>query len=173
MSGTQIKRAWVADTGPDRYRRGLYTFFFRSSPAPSLGLFDAPDGTASCTRRNRSNSPLQSLTLLNDEAFLEFAGALAKRTLKEGGAADQNRLNYAYRLVLGRTPAPKESARLLKFLSDQRQVYTEDSNAAANLLTRHGMTADPDASPSQNTELAAWTSVGRVLFNLDDFMTRE
>lgn len=173
MSGTQIRRAWNEDTGPDRYRRGIYTFFFRSSPPPSLGLFDVPDGTSSCTRRNRSNSPLQSLTLLNDEAFVEFAGALAKRTLQEGGAGDSARLDYAYRLVLGRNPSPKESARLLAFLKVQRQTYSEDSAAAASLLTRPGMTAETNADAADKMELAAWTSVGRILFNLDDFMTRE
>ena len=173
MSGTQITRAWNTDTGPDRYRRGIYTFFFRSSPPPSLGLFDAPDGTTSCTRRNRSNSPLQSLTLLNDEAFVEFAGALAKRTLKEGGASDADRFNYFYELVLGRKPLAKESARLTAFLAAQRQAYNEDAKSAADLLTRPGMTLEAGAPLAQAAELAAWTSVARVMFNLDDFMTRE
>jgi hypothetical protein len=151
MSGTQVQRPWPTDTGPNRYRRGMYTFFFRASPAPSLGLFDAPDGTSSCTRRIRSNSPLQALTLLNDETFLEFAGALAKRTMKEGGTTDQSRLDYSFLLVLGRKPQPKEADRLHTFLAAQRQVYA----------------AHPES------ELAAWTAVGRVMFNLDDFMTRE
>ncbi|HXJ39564.1 MAG TPA: DUF1549 and DUF1553 domain-containing protein, partial [Bryobacteraceae bacterium] len=173
MNGTQIKRAWDTDTGDNRYRRGVYTFFFRSLPAPSLALFDAPDGTSSCTRRVRSNSPLQSLTLLNDEAFLEFAGALAKRTLKEGGATDQDRMNYAWLLVLGRRPQPAESARLMKYLAEQKQVFTEDSKSAEELLTRPGMTASPGAGKQELAQLAAWTAVGRVLFNLDDFMTRE
>ncbi|MCU1325938.1 MAG: cytochrome [Bryobacterales bacterium] len=173
MNGTQIKRAWDTDSGPDRYRRGVYTFFFRSLPAPSLSLFDAPDGTSSCTRRIRSNSPLQSLTLLNDEAFLEFAGALAKRAVKEGGATDQDRMNYAWQLVVGRKPQAPESIRLMKYLADQKQVYTEDSKAAEELLSRPGMMAPPNASKAAMAELAAWTAVGRVLFNLDDFMTRE
>jgi hypothetical protein len=173
MSGTQIKRPWDADVGPERYRRGVYTFFFRSSPPPSLGLFDAPDGTQSCTRRIRSNSPLQSLTLLNDEAFVEFAGALAERVVKEGGSADPDRLAYIYELVLGRKPEPKEAARLLKFVADQRQVYREDAKSADNLLTRPGMMADANASAANKAELAAWTSVGRVMLNIDEFMTRD
>jgi mono/diheme cytochrome c family protein len=173
MSGTQIKRPWDADTGPERYRRGMYTFFFRSSPPPALALFDAPDGTASCTRRIRSDSPLQSLTLMNDEAFLEFAGALAERVVKDGDSSDHDRLDYAYQLVLGRKPISKESARLLTFLAQQRQVYTEDGKSARDLLTRPGMTAEPGVAAGQIAEIAAWTSVGRVLFNLDEFMTRE
>jgi hypothetical protein len=171
MNGAQIRRNWDTDTGPNRYRRGIYTFFFRSNPAPSLGLFDTPDGTSSCTRRVRSNSPLQALTLMNDESFLEFAGALTKRTLKEAGGSDQDRLNYAYLLVLGREPLARESARLMKFLADQRQVYAEDSKAVSDLFTRPGMTLD--AAGANPVELAAWTSVSRVMFNLDDFMTRE
>src|SRR5262249_2062640 len=145
MGGTQIKRPWNTDTGPNRYRRGVYTFFFRSSPPPALGLFDAPDGTFSCTRRIRSTSPLQSLTLLTDEAFLELAGALAKRVLRDGGAAEQDRLTYAYRLALARPPSALERSRMLTFLAQQRQVYSEDTKAAANLLARPGMTPDATA----------------------------
>ena len=167
MSGTQVKRPWPVETGPNRYRRGIYTFFFRASPAPSLALFDAPDGTAACTRRIRSNSPLQALTLLNDEAFMEFAEALAKRTIREGGSSDQSRLNYAFVLALGRRPLDSESTRMASFLTQQRKVYAADPNAMRQLLVKAGAGAEP--SP----DLAAWISVGRVLFNLDDFMTRE
>jgi hypothetical protein len=167
MSGTQVKRPWPTETGPNRYRRGIYTFFFRASPAPSLSLFDAPDGTAACTRRIRSNSPLQALTLLNDEAFMEFAEGLAKRTVREGGSTDQSRLNYAFVLALGRKPLDQESTRMASFLTQQRKVYEADPNAMKQLLVKAG--AGADASPDS----AAWISVGRVIFNLDDFMTRE
>jgi hypothetical protein len=106
---------------------------------------------------------------MNDEAFLEFAGALAKRIVKDGGATDRDRLNYGYLLVLGRKPMPREATRLMNFLADQKQVYTEDSKAVADLFTRPGMTQPATGG----AELAAWTSVSRVMFNLDDFMTRE
>jgi len=167
MSGTQVKRPWPTETGPKRYRRGIYTFFFRASPAPSLSLFDAPDGTAACTRRIRSNSPLQALTLLNDEAFMEFAEGLAKRTVREGGSTDQSRLNYAFVLALGRKPLDQESTRMASFLTQQRKVYAADPNAMKQLLTKAGV------GPNSSADLAAWISVGRVIFNLDDFMTRE
>ena len=173
MKGSQTSRPWNTNTDGDRYRRGVYTFFFRGLPAPSLALFDAPDGTSSCTRRIRSNSPLQSLTLLNDEAFLEFAGALAKRTVKEGGTTDQDRMNYAWLLVVGRKPQASESLRLMKYLAEQKQVYTEDSKSAEELLKRPGMAAPAGADKNTIAQLAAWTAVSRVLFNLDDFMTRE
>ena len=99
----QVKRDWPTSTGDDRFRRGLYTFVYRASPSPSLSVFDAPDGYQSCTRRNRSNTPLQALTLLNDAAFVELAGALAD-VVRAQGAAE------AFRRCTGRRPDAEESA---------------------------------------------------------------
>ncbi len=114
---TQVVREWPTATGEDRYRRGMYTYFRRSAGHPSLITFDAPDGTASCTRRMRSNTPLQALTLLNDEAEVEFAEKLAARILKEAPADDASRLRYAFLLTLQREPRPREAARLLTMVS--------------------------------------------------------
>jgi hypothetical protein len=144
---TQVKRAWDTSKGPDRYRRGVYTFFQRSAPHPALILFDAPDATVTCTRRIRSNSPLQALTLLNDEAFFEFAQALADRVLGQPADNDAARLRLAFLYTLNRTPSPEEESRLLRIVEAQRDSKREDK--------------------------AAWTAVGRVLLNLDEFMTRE
>ena len=99
----QIKRAWKTSTGADRHRRGLYTFVYRASPAPALSVFDAPEGFSACTRRNRSNTPLQALTLLNDQAFVEFAEALAEIIGEEGVEA-------AFRRCTGRRPDHEELA---------------------------------------------------------------
>jgi len=176
MSGTQVKRPWPTETGPNRYRRGMYTFFFRASPAPNLALFDAPDGTSSCTRRIRSNNPLQALTLLNDDAFIEFALAMARRTLKEAPDSDRDRLNFAYVLATGRRGGDKELARLEQFLASQRQLYQSNPSAAAQFAAKFAVKDDQSslaANPKQVTELAVWSAVSRVLFNLDDFMTRE
>jgi hypothetical protein len=182
MAVTQVKREWLTATGPDRYRRGLYTFFYRSVPHPSLALFDAPDATAACTRRVRSDSPLQALTLLNDEAYIEFSRALAKRILKEAPAGDAQRLDYAFLLTLGRKPQAVERERLQRFLSLQRDEYRSDPTSASLLVVKEQVF---DSSPNGNVvgeegvdtkaipELAAWTAVSRVFFNLDDFMTRE
>jgi hypothetical protein len=142
---TQVPRTWEASNGPDRYRRGLYTYFWRSAPHPDLTVFDAPEALAACTRRNRSNTPLQALTLLNDQGFFEFAQALAKRILRESKEADGERIGYAFRLCLGRQPNSRE-----------RQTLER-------LLARLG-----DKEP-----LDAWTSIARVLLNLDEFITRE
>ena len=182
MAVTQVKREWPAAVGKDRYRRGLYTFFYRSAPYPGMGLFDAPDATASCTRRVRSNSPLQALTILNDQTYIEFGRALAKRIQSEAGATDADRLNYAFLVTLGRKAKPAELERLTRFLVLQRDEFRTDTTSASLLV----MTPQVfDSSPTENEEeevaidpktipeLAAWTSVARVLFNLDDFMTRE
>ena len=115
MTLGQMKRDWTPSTGPDRYRRGLYTFFWRATPHPSLIVFDAPDGTQACTRRIRSNTPLQALTLLNDEAFFEFARALAARLLREA-SCDADRIRLAFRLCLGREPAAEERRTLAGLL---------------------------------------------------------
>ncbi len=101
MSQGQVKREWKTSSGEDRYRRGLYTFMYRATPAPSLNVFDAPEGNATCTRRNRSNTPLQALTLLNDTAFFEFAQALAKIVEEEGVEA-------AFQRCTSRKPTPEE-----------------------------------------------------------------
>jgi mono/diheme cytochrome c family protein len=164
---TQIPRQWVASTGPDRYRRGLYTFVWRSAPHPDLVVFDAPDGTQTCTRRNRSNTPLQALALLNDEGFLEYSRALACRTLSEGPVDDSGRLAYAFRLCLGRSPSARESAVLTRLLDDQRKVFDDDPPSALRLI------GTPPPCAVGATQRGAWISVARALLNLDEFITRE
>jgi hypothetical protein len=163
---TQVPRDWKANVGPDRYRRGLYTWFWRSAPHPDLVVFDAPDALGACTRRNRSNTPLQALTLLNDQGFFEFAQALAARVLREGGAADSERVRHAFRLCLARSPGPREEQTLLRLLSGQREAFARQP-AEARALVPAGVTE------AQATEQAAWVSVARVLLNLDEFITRE
>ena len=110
---TQVDRVWKTETGLDRYRRGIYTFSQRSALHPSLAVFDAPDGVVTCTRRIRSNSPLQALTLLNDEAYIEFAQGLARLMEKDG-------LEAGYLAALGRKPTPVESDRIQTFLNTKR-----------------------------------------------------
>ena len=121
MSLGQVKRVWNTSKGPDRTRRGLYTFTYRVTPPPAFAVFDAPDGLASCTRRNRSNTPLQALTLLNDPAFFEAAQALAAVIEKEGLAA-------AFVRCTSRQPEPAELAVLkpLDRLSAARALLNLD-----------------------------------------------
>ena len=182
MAVTQVKREWPTGAGPDRYRRGVYTFFYRSAPHPSLALFDAPDASSACTKRVRSNSPLQALTFLNDEAYIEFARAMAKRVLNEGPQTEAQRLDYAFLVALGRKPKPAEHERLARFLTIQRDEYLSDPTSASLMVIKEqvfdsspggAMEGEQTVDPKQIPELAAWTAVARVLFNLDDFMTRE
>ena len=167
MTLGQTKREWMASHGEDRYRRGLYTFFWRATPHPALMVFDSPDGMSACTRRPRSNTPLQALTLLNDEAFVEFAQALATRLLKEEAKSDGERLERAVRLCLARQPAPDERQRLLDLLNQELAAFEKSPDEAAALLPKQ---KDPSLD---NKQLAAWTTVSRVLLNLDETITRE
>ena len=121
MSLGQVKRVWNTSQGADRTRRGLYTFTYRVTPPPAFAVFDAPDGLSTCTRRNRSNTPLQALTLLNDPAYFEAAQALAKVIDKEGLAA-------AFRRCTSRAPEAAELAVLapLDHLSAARALLNLD-----------------------------------------------
>jgi hypothetical protein len=171
---TQVQRPWKVSSGADRYRRGVYTFFQRSAPYPALTVFDAPDGTSSCTRRVRSNTPLQALTLLNDEAFLELGRWLASRTLAEGPDDDAGRIRHVFRLCLARAPSPAEASRLARYLAQQVEEYRA-APAEARVLLFGKARAEKTALPS-DAELArraAWTALARVLLNLDEFITRE
>jgi hypothetical protein len=145
---TQDPKPWKAATGGDRYRRGMYTHFWRSSPFPMLLTFDAPSGNVSCTRRLRSNTPLQSLTLANDQAFFECAQGLAKRVMAAEPTSDFARVELAFRLCVSRVPTSAECQML------------------ANLVLEE-QSASPD-----DRELA-WTRICRVLLNLDETITRE
>ncbi len=116
---------WKEETGPDRYRRAVYTFRRRSTPYPMLATFDAPNGDSSCVRRLRSNTPLQALTTLNETLFVECARALARRALEEGGRTDLERVTYAFRRVLGRAPTDEERTVLLELLAAQVRRIAE------------------------------------------------
>ncbi len=111
MNLGQVKRAWKVSTGDDRYRRALYTFIYRATPPPSLSVFDAPEGISTCTRRARSNTPLQALTLLNDTGFYEFAKSLATIIERDG-------IETAFMRCVSRQPTQDELA-VLKALDAQ------------------------------------------------------
>ncbi|MFQ5732284.1 MAG: PSD1 and planctomycete cytochrome C domain-containing protein [Planctomycetaceae bacterium] len=164
---TQQKKNWPENTGADRFRRGMYTYFWRSSPYPFLPTFDAPDANTACTRRSRSNTPLQALTLANDRAFVEMAGALALRILREGPRDDAGRVRHAFRTTLSRDPKPAEAKTILQFLKTQRAGFQSDATRAKQAAPA---SLPKDVAP---TEAAAWTAVARVLLNLDEFITRE
>lgn len=163
---TQDKKPWKDAEGASRYRRALYTQLLRSSLYPGLTVFDFPDPNVSCTRRNRSNTPLQALTLANDKTFLEFARGLGDRLLHTSGS-DAERVAIALQMCLSRPPSSLERERLLTFLQQQRTAFITDESAAKELLARK------DLSGATLSEAAAWTALARALLNLDEFITRE
>jgi hypothetical protein len=166
-------KTWNVETGPDRYRRALYTFRFRTVPYPALETFDAPNGDFSCVRRVRSNTPLQALTTLNEPMFLEAARALALRTLKTGGTDDNQRLTHAFESVLSRKPEAKEADLLLSMLAKQRQRLSQGWLSARDLTGLKTGTESPLPSNVTPVEWGAWTAVSRALLNLDEAITKE
>ncbi len=161
---------WDVSTGEDRYRRGLYTFWKRSQPYPGLALFDQPTADFSCTRRTRSNTPLQSLTTLNDVAFMEAAQALALRVFKEGGATDRDKMTYAFRLCTGRKPDAVEVEAVAKLLQQQRLNF-QGKTSSSVYVSAPDLTSLPEGINLH--DLAPWTMVARVLLNLDETITKE
>lgn len=127
---TQNNHPWPESKGPDRYRRGMYMFIWRQSQHPLLTTFDAPDAQTACTKRNRSNTPLQALHLANDPVFVEIAKGLASRITKEAPKDDASRIAYAFQLCYSRSPSSAERERLL------RLVGTIDADRAWPMLAR-------------------------------------
>ena len=166
-------KVWKEEKGPDRYRRALYTFRFRSVPYPVLQTFDAPNGEFSCVRRVRSNTPLQALASLNEPLFLECARSLAMNTLAEGGTTDAERLAYAFRRCTARVPDEQESAALLALLNKQHERFAKGDLNPWDLAANDP--ANPPTLPEGITpaQAAAWTSVSRVILNLDETITKE
>jgi len=162
--------SWKPSPGEDHYRRGMYTFFKRTIAHPSLTTFDAPDANVACVVRTVSNTPLQSLTLLNNETHLESAIAFAERISREeivDGPGDADRLARAFRICVARSPQTGELATLERVLARSREWYGMHAEEARALL---GNAAGRTDTPA---ELAAWAVTLRVLLNLDEFVTRE
>ncbi|MFC1757645.1 PSD1 and planctomycete cytochrome C domain-containing protein [Planctomycetota bacterium] len=166
-------KVWNVEPGDQKYRRSLYIFKFRSVPYPVLQTFDAPNGDFSCVRRERSNTPLQSLITLNETQFMDCARALAKKALNNGGKSHTERLVYAFRRVLARTPTPDELQELRR-LWKQEVSYIGEGWVNPIELATGGTTVPADlAEGTTVTQLAAYTVVARVLLNLDEAITKE
>lgn len=149
---------WMTSEGEDRYRRAIYTYWRRSAPYPQFVSFDAPPRQVACTRRARTNTPLQALNTLNDPVFVEAAAGLARRVLER---TDADRLEFAVRACVCRGPTPEERDRLAALLRLQLENFRSDPQAAAKLA----------GGAAESEELAAWTVVCNVLLNLDEVLT--
>jgi hypothetical protein len=158
---------WKESVGEDRYRRGMYIFFQRTVPYPMLMTFDAPNATTTCTRRERSNTPLQALTLWNDPVFFDCARTLGKRLMVEPSV--DGRLERAFQICLARSPTTAELARLRQFYADQLRATREHPESAHAILGREG---DVPVSPDP-VEQATLVAAVRTIMNLDEFITRD
>jgi hypothetical protein len=157
---------WKPSEGAEQYRRGLYIFFQRTLPYPALMTFDAPDSNAACTRRERSNTPLQALTLLNDPVFFECAQVLGLRLAREPGDTDE-KLRRAFQLCLSREPTRVELAHLRELHSGELDLLWRTPGAAAKIV------GGDISNETGSEDLAAWVVVCRALMNLDEFVSRE
>ncbi len=157
-------RTWKESEGADRFRRGLYIFFQRTTPYPQMMTFDAPNSLLSCARRERSTTPLQALNLLNDPVFFDAALGLATRILRESQGSVGDRIDYGFRICLGRRPEPLERERLVQYFQKEKELLGQDPQSGAKLL--------PAATGVDAAEAAAWIGVSRVLLNVNQFISR-
>jgi mono/diheme cytochrome c family protein len=163
------QRTWATSEGADRYRRGLYTFWRRTVPYPSMAAFDAPSREICAIKRVRTNTPLQAFVTMNDPVYVETAQALARRIVREGGSSVRTRVRYGLELCLCRPPEPDQVEPLVALFDAEFERFRTDSAAAASLSGRA-----PSGLPAGTSlaELAAWTTVANVLLNLDGVLTK-
>ncbi len=161
---------WKVSKGEDGYRRGMYTFWRRTTPYPAFVIFDAPDRSECVTSRPRTNTPLQALTTLNDPQYFEAARVFAQRVLLEGPADLEGRITWAFRAALGRKPIAAEVAVIRAAHATHSGQFQSNAEAAAKISSAGNFTR-PDGL--DDVELATWTAIGNILLNSDEAITRE
>ncbi|MCY3774895.1 MAG: DUF1549 and DUF1553 domain-containing protein, partial [Candidatus Aminicenantes bacterium] len=164
------KKGYEQGTGAHLYRRSLYSFWRRTIHPPGMEVFDAPSREVCTSRRERTNTPLQALTLMNDVTYVEAARALAQRLIREGGPTDEDRVEFGFRLVTSRRPEPAEIEVLRRGLQRHRSAYENDPAAAAKLVKIGESALGPEMDA---VELAAHTALANGLLNLDETIHRE
>jgi hypothetical protein len=163
------ERTWPTSTGEDAHRRGLYTFWRRTIPYPSMTTFDAPSRETCSLRRFRTNTPLQAFVTLNDPVYVESAQALARRLVQEGGATTSEQAAFGLQLCLVRPPSAAQVESLAQLFASDLVHYQSDPAAAAKMA---GSIATDAGSSTDAAELAAWTVVANVLLNLDGVLMK-
>jgi hypothetical protein len=163
------QRNWVESPGEDKFRRGLYTFWRRTVPYPSMATFDAPSRETCSVRRIRTNTPLQAFVTMNDPAYVEISQAFARRVLTEGGATPESRAGYALKLALSRLPDSGQVAEVIKLYQSELEHYKSHPTEATDLATKPigALPGGLDAA-----EAAAWTVIANMLLNLDAVLMR-
>lgn len=162
-------RTWQHDEGEQLYRRGLYTWWQRMFLHPSMVAFDAPSREECTVERARSNTPQQALVLLNDPTYVEAARTFAEQVLRHGGADFSGRVDWAYRRALSRDAVEQEREALHTVYARHLEEYRKDQDAAQNLVANGLRSVSEDLDM---TEIAAWTSVTRIILNLHETVTR-
>lgn len=160
---------WKTSTGEDRYRRGLYTSWRRSDPYPSMASFDAPSREVCTVRRIRTNTPLQALVTLNDPVYIEAAQGMARKVLSQGGDAIAAKVRFAFQSCLSRPPTERELVRLVSLYDRAYQRFAQNKDQAIAMATDP---LGPLPKGMDVAEAAAWTVMGNVLMNLDEFLAR-
>lgn len=160
------QHGWKASEGPDRYRRAIYTWIARLSPFAQNVTFDSPPTNAICTRRDRTNSPLQALTLLNDPVFFEAAHAFAGRMMTEASGSVDETVDRMFRRAVARFPTPEERTVLVDYFRKQLAELSQQPATVEKLVPQ-------PVDPQRRVEQAAWTNTASVVLNLHEFITRE
>ncbi|MCH7990223.1 MAG: DUF1553 domain-containing protein, partial [Planctomycetes bacterium] len=160
---------FVQDHGDNLYRRSMYTFWKRTSPPPTMASFDAPSRESCTVRRERTNTPLQALILMNDVQFVEAARKLAERMMTEAGSKPKQRIAFAFRMATSRRPTADETAVLLEIYHVHLAEYQKDKQAALKLVSVGEIKRNEALDVS---ELAAWTMIANLIFNLDETVTK-
>jgi len=166
LSGTDYE----PDHGDKLWRRSLYTFWKRTSPPPTMTTFDAAGRESCSVRPGRTSTPLQALALMNDVTFVEAARCLAQRSMREGGATTEDRLRFAFRLVLARAPKPAETSLLLDDWNHHLSRFRAEPKAAQGFLSAGESPLDERLDA---TELAAHAAVAGLILNLDEAITKQ
>jgi hypothetical protein len=147
----------------------MYIFWKRTSAPPQMTLFDAPSREACIARRERTNTPLQALFLMNEPQCFEAARHFAQKAIREGGATPEERADWMFRRALLRAPAPQDVADLVAVFRGQFETYSKDPESAKKMISFGDLPPDAAIPPA---ELAAWTLVGNVILNLDEFLNK-
>ena len=160
---------YIQQHGDALYRRSLYTYWKRMATMPDMDAFDAPMRDVVCTRRQRTDTPLQALVTMNDVQWVEAARALAERVIKEGGSQPQQRINLMSQILLAHDPPPRITAVLEGSLTKMEKHYAADPKAAHALI---GVGEKKTDASIPAPELAAWTMIANEMLNLDETVTK-
>lgn len=167
MTAYSRNKEWPVSPGAEKYRRGLYILFRRNTPFSMLLTFDAPDTSVACAQRERTSSPLQALTLLNDPVFFECAQQLGRRTVRASGVDPESWIRDIFRLCLSREAQPAELERLMSLYDEQFKLLADVSESELKLLVGEPL---EELDPRRQ---AARVAVARSLLNVHEFITRE